>query len=182
MTHFTKFLTIGLSLGALTLTACGGNPHGNIVDKGQYWQRSSVSDAAYQQGPKVQQMLNNDIAGCVTELRELERLGQVRNAIPANPRTGRTLSSDEQALQAWDEPERVRYLLAEHGNYHDFETCMIAKGWERVKYVPYDVAHVARKNYMKNHVAYEYTPPQTDYRTSSGGQRQTDGEFGNLND
>jgi hypothetical protein len=178
---FSSSILAGMAL--LTLSACG-TPQGNIVDKGQYWQRSSVSDAAYQQGPKAQQMLNNDIASCVAELRELERLGQLRNAIPANPRTDRVLSSDEQALAAWDEPERVKYLLGEHGEYHDFETCMIAKGWERVKHVPYDVAHEARNNYMKNHVGYNFhehrakLPPSN---ASTSGQTQAEGEYGDMN-
>lgn len=174
-----KFSHLIAGMALITLGACT-HPHTNIVDNGQYWQRSSVSDAAYQQGPKAQQMLNNSIADCVTELRELERLGQLRNAIPANPHTRRVLSSDEQALAAYDEPERVKYLLSEHGEYHDFETCMIAKGWERVKHVPYDVAHEARKNYMKNHVDYEYTPPATDY-SHGDGQTQADGVYQDLN-
>lgn len=179
-----KFSHLLAGMALITLSACG-TPQGNIVDKGQYWQRSSVSDAAYQQGPKAQQMLNNDIAGCVVELRELERLGQLRNAIPANPRTDRVLSSDEKALAAWDEPERVKYLLSEHGEYHDFETCMISKGWERVKHVPYDVAHEARRNYMKNHVAYNYEerraklPPSS---ASTTGQTQADGVYGTMNE
>ena len=176
-----KFLPL-LSVFSLFILASCGTPTGNqLLNKGQYWQRSSVSDAAYTQGPKAQQMLNNDIATCVTELRELERLGQLRDAIPANPRDGRVLSSDEQALAAYEEPERVKYLLSEHGNYHDFETCMIAKGWERVKYVPYDVAHEARKNYMKNHVDYEYEPPKTRYDYNDV-QTQEDGKYADLND
>ena len=162
----------------MALGACVA-PQTNVVDTGQYWQRSSVSDAAYTQGPKAQQMLNKDIAACVAELRELERLGQIREAIPANPVTGRVQSSGEEALAKWDEPERVKYLLAEHGEYHDFETCMIDKGWERVKHVPYDVAHNSRKNYMKNHVDYEYIPPYLDPRGES--RTQEDGPYGDLN-
>ncbi|MFP4314012.1 MAG: hypothetical protein ACLFR0_06775 [Alphaproteobacteria bacterium] len=172
---FSLFLT---GLAVLSLSACG-TPQPHIVDDGQYWQRSSVSDAAYIQGPKAQQMLNRDIAGCVAELRELERLGEIREAIPANPHNDKVLSSDEMALQAWDEPERVKYLLAEHGNYHDFETCMVSNGWERVKHVPYDVAHNARKNYMKNHVDYDYMPPAM--ATESHVQTQEDGEYSELN-
>lgn len=171
---FSLYLT---GIAVLALSACE-TPQNQIVDKGQYWQRSSVSDAAYQQGPKAQQMLNQDIAACVAELRELERLGQIREAIPASPITGRVVSSDEQALAAWDEPERVKYLLAEHGNYHDFETCMIADGWERVKHVPFDVAHNSRKNYLKNHVSYEYMPPSM---KDDGVKTQEEGAYSELN-
>ena len=172
--RFSLYLT---GIAVLALGACE-TTQTDIVDKGQYWQRSSVSDAAYQQGPKAQQMLNQDIASCVAELRELERLGQIREAIPANAISGRVISSDEQALAAWDEPERVKYLLAEHGNYHDFETCMISNGWERVKHVPFDVAHNSRKNYLKNHVNYEYTPPSM---RNDGPQTQEEGAYSGLN-
>lgn len=174
-----KFSLPLIGFAVLALGSCG-TPQGHVVDDGQYWQRSSVSDAAYMQGPKAQQMLNRDIAGCVSELKELETLGQIREAIPANPHNDKVLSSDELALQAWDEPERVKYLLAEHGNYHDFETCMVAKGWERVKHVPFDVAHNSRKNYMKNHVDYEYMPPSMPKKENV--QTQDEGKYSDLND
>lgn len=154
--RFSHILFSAISI--LILAGCSAKEARIDVTKGQYWQRATVSEAAYMQGPKAQQMLNEDIASCVSELKELERLGQLRDAIPTNEFTGQVLSADEQALQTWDEPERVRYLLAEHGNYHDFETCMVSKGWERVKYVPFDVAHRARKNYLKNHIHLEYDP------------------------
>lgn len=151
-----------LSLSFSMLSACGTATRIDVTE-GQYWQRASVAEAAYAQGPKAQQMLNMDIAACVSELRELERLGQLRNAIPANPHTHQVISKDELALETYEEPERQRYLLSEHGNYHDFETCMVAKGWERVKYVPFDVAHRARENYLINHVAMEpYNPRMPD--------------------
>lgn len=174
-------LTILSGICVVGLAACSSNYSKNeIVDKGQYWQRSSVSDAAYMQGPKAQQMLNNDIAACVTELRELERLGQIKKGIPANAHDKRVISSDEMALRNYEEPERVKYLLSENGEYHDFETCMVAKGWERIKYVPYDTAHEARKNYMKNHVNYKYEENRP-YPDSSSSQTQADGEYGTLN-
>ena len=173
-----KFSLYITAFATLALSDCG-TPQAHIVDDGQYWQRSSVSEAAYMQGPKAQQMLNRDIAGCVSELKELERLGEIRNAIPANAHNNKVLSSDELALQSWDEPERVKYLLAEHGNYHDFETCMVAQGWERVKHVPFDVAHNARKNYMKNHVNYEYIPPSISKKQDV--QTQDEGSYSELN-
>lgn len=173
-----RFSLILTGLAALTMSACG-TPQGHVVDNGQYWQRSSVSDAAYMQGPKAQQMLNRDIAECVSELKELEMLGEIREAIPANAHNNRVLSSDEQALATWDEPERVKYLLAEHGNYHDFETCMVSHGWERVKHVPFDVAHNARKNYLKNHVDFEYSPPSMSGKKDV--QTQDEGGYADLN-
>ncbi len=172
-------LTVLSGFCVLAMAGCTTYDGNQILDKGQFWQRASVSDAAYMQGPKAQQMLNNDIASCVTELRELERLGQLRDAIPASPHNDRVLSSDEIALRKYEEPERVKYLLAENGEYHDFETCMIAKGWERVKYVPYAVAHTSRKNYMKNHVDYKYEAPE--YQASEP-ITQDEGKYGGLNE
>ena len=177
---FKTKATILSALSCLTLAACGTttniNPH-----SGQYWQRASVSDAAYQQGPKAQQMLNKDIASCVTELKELENLGQIRQAIPADPHTGKVYSDDEMALMRQDTPTREKFLFAEHGNYHDFESCMLAKGWERVMHVPYHVAHESRKAYLKNHVDYKY---QTRYEGNppSVPTTQEDGPYANLND
>ncbi len=173
-----KYFLSSLALGAVLATGACGNATRIEPTLGQYWQRSSVSDAAYTQGPKAQQMLNKDIAGCVVEMRELEHLGQLRDAVPAAPGSDIVLSKDEIALANYEEPERQRFLLAEHGNYHDFETCMIFKGWERVKHVPFDVAHRARENYMKNHVDYEYKPPNL---PADHIQSQNEGEYKGLN-
>lgn len=141
----------------LALSACS-TPK---IDNGQYWQRASVSDAAYQQGPKAQQMLNRDIGRCVTELRELEGLGSIKDAIPSDI-TGRALNPDEMKLADWDSPERDGMLLAEHTDYTDFEGCMMSKGWERIKYVPYDVAEKSRRTWFQSHVDYGKDPRDAD--------------------
>lgn len=137
----------------LALSACAGPK----IDGGQYWQRSSMSEAIYAQGPKAQQMLNRDISHCVVELRELEGLGSIKDAIPSNSQ-GKVLDPDEKKLSDWDTPERDGYLLAEHGNYHDFEGCMLDKGWERTKNVPYEVAERARWTWFRTHVDYGTDP------------------------
>ena len=86
-----------LSLGSLAiLAACASQPK-DVA--GQFWQRVSVSDAIYQQGPKAQQMLNRDISRCVFELRELERLGSVKDAIPTDL-SGRVLDPDQRAMES----------------------------------------------------------------------------------
>jgi hypothetical protein len=124
--------TLLITACLLPLVGCGlHNP-----DRAQYWQRFSVSESIYMRGPKAQQMLNRDIARCVVELRELERLGVLKNAIPTDPE-GRVLDPDENALLDHDYPERDDNLFAEHENYHDFESCMQSKGWERVRQVPF---------------------------------------------
>ncbi len=153
MFHKKTLLVPGLTLAA-ALAACAPGPK---VDTGQYWQRASVSEAIYAQGPKAQQMLNRDISHCVVTLRELEGLGSVKDAIPTDS-DGRLLNPDEEELKKWDNPERDGMLLAEHGDYVDFENCMISKGWERVKYVPYDVADTARRTWYEAHVDYGMDP------------------------
>tara|TARA_R110001592_G_scaffold20926_5_gene84575 strand:+ start:12621 stop:13145 length:525 start_codon:yes stop_codon:yes gene_type:complete len=147
-----SFLFLGLAL-TFSLPSFAGGINDDIEHKGQYWQRIHASSAIYLRGPKAQQMLNRDIARCVVELRELERLGAVRNAIPEYV-DGVVLESTEARLAGWDAPERDKELFAEHSDYIDFEGCMIAKGWERVKYVPFDVAEQAHENYLYTHTKY----------------------------
>ncbi len=129
-----------------------------IMMNGQYWQRVDTTDLIYQRGPKAQQMLMRDVALCTSELNELERQGYLRGAVPREP--ARTNSPDpdrngggapmaaEQALNDWETPQRNGYLLNEPQEYHDFDGCMYAKGWDRTKYVPYETAVTARDNYL----------------------------------
>lgn len=147
-----KFMSLVLAGAALvSLAACSSTPTQSMLMKdAAYWQRTSTSEAVFQRGPKAQQMLNRDIARCVTELRELERLGFLRTNIPGN--NGATGAPDpgtpNGALAQWETPERDGYLYAEHSDYHDFETCMMAKGWERVEHLPYDIAKESRQDYI----------------------------------
>ena len=168
-----SFLLLGLALTFSSPVAAGVND--KITQGGQYWQRVHASSSLYLRGPKAQQMLNRNIARCVTELRELERLGSVRDAIPEYA-DGLVLSTEEAELAGWDTPERDKELFAEHSDYIDFEGCMLAKGWERIEYVPFDVAGEARENYMITHTSTRvesrkkgYAPPRKD-------------DYSNLND
>jgi len=138
------------ALIALTLavTACTGRPVYRNFEGPHYWQRVSTSESIYQQGPKAQQMLQRDVAHCVIELRELERMGLVKDAIPTDIE-GRILDPDELELRDWDKPARDQHLYMEHGNYHDFESCMLFKGWERVAHVPYDMKERNMKDYIE---------------------------------
>jgi len=144
------FFFLGISTLAITAGCTSTKPK---VDHGQYWQRSSTPETIYINGPKAQQLLNRDIARCVTELRELERLGQIKNAIPTT-KNGRVLNPDELELLEIDTPERDGYLFAEHKNYNDFESCMAASGWERTQTVTYATAKRAKKNFFANHIDY----------------------------
>ncbi len=176
-------LTIAAGATLIGLTACNGEitRRSELENNARYWQRASVSEATYMEGPKAQQMLHRDISRCVVELKELERLGTIRTAIPAQTMiNGGTPDpkSPEGALADWETPERDGSLLTEFSDYQDFETCMQAKGWERVEHLPYDVAKRSRRNYIE-------TIMHEQYRTKSGERElppmDDDGDFDDLN-
>ena len=148
-----KSILILTSLSTLGLAACHGSVESRM-NEAKYWQRQSSSSALYLQGPKAQQMLHQNIAECVGEIAELERLGEIRRAIPANYNSGNTIenrTASQRQLDDWDSPERDGYLYNEHLDYHDFETCMNAKGWERAEFLPYTEADMARQEYLNRH-------------------------------
>ncbi len=148
---FKKFV---LPLSLASLVAASACSPVNI-DDAKYWQRKNASSSLYLQGPKAQQMLHQNIAGCVNEIKELEKLGEIRQAIPANYNSGNQLdqrTASQQELDQWDSPARDGYLYAEHSDYHDFETCMDYKGWERVEYLPFEEADRAREDYLDRYV------------------------------
>lgn len=163
---------IVLTVSLLTLAAC--TPHPGLKHA-QYWQRASASSALYTQGPKAQQMLHQDIARCTNEINELERLGAIRRATPADdPKLDP--KSPEGKMAAWDSPERDGSLYAEHLDYHDFEGCMTANGWERVEYLPYEVAERGRNTWLDTVIGHghrtktgerdpKYEEPKGDYDT-----------------
>ena len=150
----------------LNLTACAYEPVDRLalLTEARYWERSDASSAIYTRGPKAQQMLNRDIAQCVTEIRELYRLGAIRRVteaeideygiIPPEQDAGATLAQDN--LDQWETPNRDSYLRAEFLDYHDFEGCMISRGWERLDNVPYDVAQKSRDDYLDAIIGEEY--------------------------
>lgn len=144
-----KFICTLLGLTALTLVAACSTPP--KAKEGQFWQRVNASDATYIRGTKAQQLLNRNISRCVTDLRELERLGQLRDTIPTSA-SGKVLGPDELALRGRDAPQRDGALLAEHYDYHDFESCMLSNGWERTSTIPFETARRAGESYSKNHV------------------------------
>ena len=149
----TNRIILFLGISALAVTAgCSSNKP--EIDNGQYWQRTNASETTYINGPKAVQLLNRDIARCVTELRELERLGQIKEAIPTNAK-GRILDPDEMEMKRVDSLERDGYLFAEHKNYTDFESCMDHAGWERTTVVSYEAVERAEKNFFANHINFK---------------------------
>lgn len=147
-----KFLILSLSLipTLVVMSGCSNHPQ---LDNAQYWQRKNVSESVYLRGTKAQQILNQDIAACVTELKELERLGQIKDAIPTQ--YGHVMAPHEIEMLENDSPERDGALFAEQTNYHDFNGCMRSKGWERTYKVSFDTMQRARETYEKNHILYK---------------------------
>lgn len=159
MSRFPLFVSVAALTAALAACTPGSNLKNiehEIAKNGHYWQRTSATSATWMQGPKAQQVLNRDIARCVTELSELERVGQIKSVFPPDEKDLATTEDDaRKSLMGWDVPERDGKLLAEGSQYIDFETCMKAKGWERVMFVPYDTGLRAASNFTANHVQFK---------------------------
>ncbi len=111
-------------------------------------------------------MVQRDISRCVSELRELERLGYIKDAFPA-PDTEPDLRDEQIKLSQWETPERDGYLLNEAAVYYDFEECMSARGWERVAYLPY-------KTKVRSEEKYIQALENSKRRVSSGTMTETD--------
>jgi len=157
---------IGTGATLLGLAGCTGSykERRALETNAHFWQRASVSDATYMEGAKAQQMLHRDIARCVTELREYQRLGTLRTVIPAETMINGSVpdpETPEGSLQQWETPERDGALRTEFLDYADFETCMQDKGWERLEHIPYNVAQRARETYVE-------TIMHEQYRTNVG--------------
>lgn len=169
--RFKIFTLAILSGSTLALAACQVPP---ILENAQYWQRKNATSALYLRGPKAQQTLHKDIADCVTEIDELERLGPLRENLPADTKNGKIVdpNSPEGKLRKWDTPKRDGALYAEHFNYTDFEGCMDYKGWERVENLPYDQATKARGEYLETLYGYRY---QSKYGENLSTEKSADG-------
>ncbi len=182
-----RIVTVLLGVSVLALGACSDSvlPRTNLAGA-KYWERSDASSSVYLEGPKAQQMLQRDISRCVTEIRELERLGSIRHAMPADPEPSGgvpDLRSPEGALEQYETPRRQGYLYSEYYGYHDFETCMQSKGWERVQYLPYDRAEQSRKDYVETITRQQYRTKNTlpEPKTTDNVKTQTSGEYNGLN-
>lgn len=180
----SRFQLILSGAVVLMLTACGQPVNrSNLETKSHFWQRVDASSALYLQGPKAQQILSRDLSRCVTEIRELERLGAIRIATPGDTTQDGKVpdpSTPEGELAQWETPERDGMLKAEHLDYHDFRTCMMSRGWERVEHVPYEVADRAREIYAESVLGQRYRT-KTRQRSSSPVSKPVN-SFDNLND
>lgn len=165
-----SFALFGVSL--VVLGACTIRPD---LDSADYWQRAETSSALYMQGPKAQQQLHIDIATCTNEINEIRRLEKIRTSIPAEQATDGT-------LRDWDTPARDGYLYAEHHNYHDFETCMQAKGWQRSAYLPYTDLEKANYEYVRGNKRKEAAIRDRENVTSVHIRAQDPPPYKNLNE
>lgn len=168
-------VTVAAAIALMALTA-GCSSDTKIKDE-HFWQLADTNSAIYQRGPKAQQMLNRDISRCVVEIRELEMLGSIRRATPAELKRDGAIPdphTPEGRLEQWETPSHTGALRAEHLDYHDFESCMRHKGWERVRHVPYSVSENAREVYSETILGTRYrsktgqrpplvTPPRGPY-------------------
>lgn len=160
-------------LAAMAVTACSSSPMSWRLKNADFWQRADIRTATYMGDVEAQKLLNRDIARCTVDVKEQERLAVLHNSIPAEGR-GVDPRSPDGYMAGWDTPERDGYLHAEHLPYHNFETCMMYRGWERVSTVPPDVAQRSRNAWL-DHVAPPAKPraPATgSVKAESGGNTQ----------
>lgn len=113
-----------------------------------YWQRVEDNSAMWMTGPKAQQELDQNIASCVREVDELVRLDALRETMPPDTHSDYHRALDASGdLSFYDSPTRLGDHMVSHTDFHDFESCMRSKGWERVRYVRYQTALKGRETY-----------------------------------
>jgi hypothetical protein len=140
----SKVKMLVAACGLLALSGCAWQP-----PTGQaYWQRVEDNSALYMTGPKAQQGLEENIATCVREVDELVELGALRETTPPDTHSDyfRALKASGD-LDYYDTPTRYGEKMVSHSDFHDFDSCMRFKGWERVKFVRYQVAAQAQDTY-----------------------------------
>lgn len=137
----------------LTIVACESTHHSKKGINDQFWQRSDLTSALYLRGPKAQHTLHKDISSCVSEVKELSRLGTIRDA---NPPAG--IEMNVGLANKWQSPRGDGPLYTEFRDFHDFESCMNFKGWKRTNYVRPDQMEKARTNYNTTIIGDSYDP------------------------
>ena len=135
-------------IGAVALSGCAGKAQTDMDNA--YWQRVDAESALYMTGPKAQQELEENVVSCVGDVKELVMLDAIRKTLPPD-----THGDYHRALEAsgdldyYETPRRLGDKKVAHKDFHDFESCMRGKGWERVKYVRYDADRRAMKTYRR---------------------------------
>lgn len=138
----SKIKLLIAACSVMAVSGCVWNP----PTKQAYWQRVEDNSALWMTGPKAQQTLDENIASCVRQVDELVELGALRETTPPD-----THSEYHRALKAsgdldyYDTPTRYGQHWVSHKDFHDFDSCMRSAGWERVKFVRYQVAKQAEQ-------------------------------------
>lgn len=141
-----KYASAVIAFGILAcLAACANFPRYDL-DKAVYWQRADLKDVLGVPPMQQQKTLNNDIAGCVRDVRKLSRAENLRHGVPPDALEN---TKDEEILARWDALEHDGSLRAEHSDYHDFEACMLNRGWKRIRHAPYPEIEKSQKTYLK---------------------------------
>lgn len=141
----SKFKVLASVSLLLAVSACAWQP-----PVGQaYWQRVEDKSALWMTGPKAQQELDQNIASCVREVDELVEIGALRETMPPDTHSEYHRSLEASGdLDYYDTPTRYGDHMVSHTNFHDFESCMRDKGWERVRFVRYSTAKQAKTTYQ----------------------------------
>lgn len=141
---FTRMALFSAAAATLLLTACV--PQRPVAQA--YWQRVEDRSALWMTGPKAQQELDQNIATCVREIDELVRLDALRETTPPDTHSEYHRALDSSGdLDYYDTPTRMGEHMVSHSDFHDFESCMRSKGWERVRYVRYQTDLKAQETY-----------------------------------
>lgn len=141
----SKIKTLLAASALMTLSACAWQaPVGQA-----YWQRINDSSAMWMTGPKAQQELDQNIAACVREVDELVEIGALRETLPPDTHSEYRRALDASGdLAFYDTPTRYGDHMVSHTDFHDYESCMRSKGWERVRYVRYQTAVKSKETYQ----------------------------------
>lgn len=167
-----------LLLGLMTasVAACSYVPS---MKKADYWQRIDTNSAIYLHGPKAQQTLEEDIATCVSQIQELVRLNAVRKKLPEgveDTNAYKIPDSDKDAY--WNVPQRYGYKFVDHKDYHDFDSCMKYRGWQRVAFNDYKSIEISIDTYDRLSKERNGTPEPMDSPKFTG---QSGPYYGDLN-
>lgn len=131
-----------LILIPVLLSACVAQPYTSPEKEAAFWNRTDMSSALYMRGPKAQHQLHKNISSCVSEVKELSRLGTIRNANPPAD-----IEMNVNLADKWQSPRGDGPLYTEFQDFDDFESCMNFKGWERTNYVRPETMKKSRSNY-----------------------------------
>ena len=140
---------VGVMMMLAALTACSTD---RLDKSSNYWQRTDTQSALYLTGPKAQHQLHKDIAACVNNLQELQRLGSLRDAIPPDSSKNQVpdYNPTNSIVSTNDSPDRDGPLYAEYYDYTDFEGCMRDKGWQRAVALTPDQRIKSQDNWIRS--------------------------------